>query len=129
YKATLCLADYPGLKFNVYNYQQDPDSTLKFVSSKRDKRPNLASMKLMLIDALTVDAEFHEILADRWLRPLGNTKAYREVVAPMLCLAEHGGMVICMRDWLGGEERMGIGANPPPTAASGDVRDDGSSGK
>ncbi|KAL3425941.1 acyl-CoA ligase [Phlyctema vagabunda] len=25
----------------------------------------------------------------------------------MLCLPEHGGMVISMRDWLGGEERMG----------------------
>ena len=25
----------------------------------------------------------------------------------MLCLPEHGGMVISVRDWLGGEERMG----------------------
>ena len=31
----------------------------------------------------------------------------RELVAPMLCLPEHGGMIISMRDWLGGEERMG----------------------
>ncbi len=31
----------------------------------------------------------------------------RELVAPMLCLPEHGGMIISVRDWLGGEERMG----------------------
>jgi len=59
-----------------------------------------------MIDTLTVDPEFHELLADRWLKPLRNPRA-REIVAPMLCLPEHGGMVISMRDWLGGEERMG----------------------
>ncbi|KAH0001567.1 AMP-binding protein, partial [Aureobasidium melanogenum] len=31
----------------------------------------------------------------------------RELVAPMLCLPEHGGMIVSVRDWLGGEERMG----------------------
>lgn len=68
--------------------------------------PNFSSVKLCMIDTLTIDSEFHEVLADRWLRPLRNTRA-RELVAPMLCLPEHGGMVISMRDWLGGEERMG----------------------
>src|SRR5690606_3708701 len=27
---------------------------------------------------------------------------------PMLCLPEHGGMVIAVRDWVGGEERLGV---------------------
>ncbi|CAK7203977.1 hypothetical protein SEUCBS139899_006727 [Sporothrix eucalyptigena] len=103
YKATLMVADYPGLKRNVYNYQSDPMTTRNF---KKGMEPNFHSVKLCLIDTLTVDAEFHEILADRWLRPLRNPHA-REVVAPMLCLPEHGGMVISIRDWLGGEERMG----------------------
>jgi acyl-CoA synthetase (AMP-forming)/AMP-acid ligase II len=58
-----------------------------------------------MIECISSDPEFHEILADRWLRPLGNTRA-REIVAPMLCLPEHGGMVVVMRDWLGGEEHM-----------------------
>ena len=103
YKATLMAADYPGLKRAAYNYQADPMTTRNF---KKNFEPNFSSVKLCMIDTLTVDSEFHEILADRWLRPLRNTRA-RELVAPMLCLPEHGGMVISMRDWLGGEERMG----------------------
>ncbi|KAI9701081.1 MAG: hypothetical protein M1836_001750 [Candelina mexicana] len=103
YKATILAADYPGLKRAAYNYQADPMTTRNF---KKNMEPNFSSVKICLIDTLTVDCEFHEILADRWLRPLRNPRA-RELVAPILCLPEHGGMVISMRDWLGGEERMG----------------------
>ncbi|TGJ81535.1 hypothetical protein E0Z10_g7236 [Xylaria hypoxylon] len=103
YKATLMVADYPGLKTAAFNYQQDPMTTRNF---KKGMEPNFQHVKLCLIDTLTVDSGFHEVLADRWLRPLRNPRA-REVVAPMLCLPEHGGMVISVRDWLGGEERMG----------------------
>lgn len=103
YKTTLLVADYPGLKRAVYNYQADPMTTRNF---KRNFEPNFSSVKLCMIDTLTVDVEFHELLADRWLKPLRNPRA-REIVAPMLCLPEHGGMVISMRDWLGGEERLG----------------------
>ncbi|KAI1879756.1 hypothetical protein JX265_002710 [Neoarthrinium moseri] len=103
YKATLMIADYPGLRAAAFNYQQDPMTTRNF---KKGMEPNFQTVKLCLIDTLTVDSEFHEVLADRWLRPLRNPRA-REVVAPMLCLPEHGGMVISVRDWLGGEERMG----------------------
>lgn len=103
HKASLMIADYPGLKRAAYNYQQDPMTTRNY---KKGMEPNFSLVKLCLIDTLTVDSEFHEVLADRWLRPLRNSRA-REVVAPMLCLPEHGGMVIGVRDWLGGEERMG----------------------
>ncbi|KAF7593269.1 hypothetical protein BBP40_011726 [Aspergillus hancockii] len=103
YRATIMAADYPGLKITAYNYQQDPMATRHY---KKNSEPNFGSVKLCLIDTLTVDAEFHEILADRWLRPMRNPRA-REIVAPMLCLPEHGGMVVSVRDWLGGEERMG----------------------
>lgn len=103
HRATLMVADYPGLKRAAYNYQSDPMTTRNF---KKNFEPSFATVKLCLIDTLTVDPEFHELLADRWLRPLRNPRA-REVVAPMLCLPEHGGMIISMRDWLGGEERMG----------------------
>lgn len=100
YRATILLADYPGLKTVAYNYQNDPMST-------RGKKHlvDFSSIKLCLVDCLTVDTEFHEIVADRWLRPLGNRRA-REVLVPMLCLPEHGGMVISMRDWLEGQERL-----------------------
>jgi acyl-CoA synthetase (AMP-forming)/AMP-acid ligase II len=103
YRATLLVADYPRLKHAVYNYQSDPMATRNF---KKGIEPNFSSVRLCLIDTLTVDSDFHELLADRWLRPLRNTRA-REVVAPMLCLPEHGGMVISVKDCLGGEERMG----------------------
>ncbi|KAM7186917.1 hypothetical protein V8F20_011198 [Naviculisporaceae sp. PSN 640] len=103
YKPTLMVADYPGLKRAAYNYQTDPMTTRNF---KKGMDPNFQTVKLCLIDTLIVDSEFNELLADRWFRPLRNTRA-REVVAPMLCLPEHGGMVISVRDWLGGEERMG----------------------
>ncbi|KAL4917801.1 hypothetical protein BDW62DRAFT_75099 [Aspergillus aurantiobrunneus] len=103
YRATVMAADYPGLKITAYNYQQDPMATRHY---KKNSEPNFGSLKLCLIDTLTVDSEFHEVLADRWLRPMRNPRA-REIVAPMLCLPEHGGMVISVRDWLGGEERMG----------------------
>ena len=103
YKATIMVADYPGLKRAAYNYQQDPMATRNF---KKNAEPNFASVKICFIDTLTVDCEFHEILGDRWLRPMRNPRA-RDVIAPMLCLPEHGGMIISVRDWLGGEERMG----------------------
>lgn len=103
YKSTVMIADYPGLRTAAFNYQQDPMTTRNY---KKGVEPNFQTVKLCLIDTLIVDGEFHEVLADRWLRPLRNSRA-REVVAPMLCLPEHGGMVISVRDWLGGEERMG----------------------
>lgn len=104
YKATVMIADYPGLKRSAFNYQQDPMTTRNF---KKGMEPNFQCVRLCLIDTLTVDSEFHELLADRWLRPLRNSRA-RDVLAPMLCLPEHGGMVVSIRDWLGGEERLGV---------------------
>ncbi|KAI5783630.1 hypothetical protein EDC01DRAFT_718272 [Geopyxis carbonaria] len=125
FKATLCLADYPALKVIAYNYQTEPMVTRQF----QKKYPvDFSSIRLMLIDALTVDPEFHEILADRWLKPLGNPRA-REVVAPMLCLPEHGGMVVAMRDWIGGEETMGCPLNMRSKEAEDEDSDDSPSKK
>ncbi|KAK4631032.1 hypothetical protein CLAFUR4_03808 [Fulvia fulva] len=109
YRATVMVADYPGLKRAAYNYQQDPMATRNF---KKAMEPNFSSVKICLIDCLTVDTEFHEILADRWLKPMRNPRA-RDLVAPMLSLPEHGGMIISVRDWLGGEERMGCPLTVP----------------
>lgn len=117
YKASVMATDYSGLKIATYNYQQDPMSTRHF---KKNSEPNFSSVKICLIDTLTLDPEFHEILADRWLRPMRNPRA-REIVAPMLCLPEHGGMVISMRDWLGGEERMGCSLTHEMDPASRDA--------
>ncbi|KAF2396389.1 acetyl-CoA synthetase-like protein [Trichodelitschia bisporula] len=119
YKATVMVADYPGLKRAAYNYQQDPMATRNF---KKNVEPNFSSVKICLIDTLTIDCEFHELLADRWLRPLRNTRA-REVVAPMLCLPEYGGMVISVRDWIGREERLGCPLSATPSEEDDDKED------
>ncbi|KAF2749680.1 acyl CoA ligase-like protein [Sporormia fimetaria CBS 119925] len=103
YRTTIMVADYVGLKRAAYNYQQDPMATRNY---KKGTEPNFSSVKICLIDTLNVDCEFHEILGDRWLRPMRNPRA-QQLIAPMLCLPEHGGMIISVRDWLGGEERMG----------------------
>jgi acyl-CoA synthetase (AMP-forming)/AMP-acid ligase II len=108
YRTTVMVADYPGLMRAVYNYQTDPMATRTF----KNKEPNFSSVRICLIDTLTIDCEFHDVLADRWLKPLRNNRA-RELVAPILCLPEHGGMIISMRDWLGGEEQMGCPLSSP----------------
>ncbi len=41
YKATLMVADYPGLKRAAYNYQQDPMTTRNF---KKGMEPNFSSV-------------------------------------------------------------------------------------
>ncbi|CAN6652179.1 hypothetical protein TRVA0_025S01860 [Trichomonascus vanleenenianus] len=103
HRANIILSDYPSLKNAVYNYQAFPHLTRNY--SK--KHPvDLSHVEWCLIDTLTVDTEFHELLADRWLKPLGNKHA-REIVAPLLTLNEHGGMVVSMRDWLKGAEKLG----------------------
>lgn len=119
YRATVMVADYPGLKQTVYNYQQDPMATRNY---KKNSEPNFANVKICLVDAVAVDPDFHEILADRWLKPMRNARA-REVVAPMLCLPEHGGMIISVRDWLEGEDRLASHpqsgeSSPSPSATS-----------
>lgn len=116
YKSNILIADYPGLKRAAYNYQQDPMATRNF---KKNTEPNFGSVKICLIDTLTVDCEFHEILGDRYFRPLRNPRA-RELIAPMLCLPEHGGMIISVRDWLGGEERMGCPLSIAPEESDGE---------
>ncbi|KAF1811818.1 acetyl-CoA synthetase-like protein [Eremomyces bilateralis CBS 781.70] len=124
YRTTIMVADYPGLKRSAYNYQQDPMATRNF---KKAYEPNFSTVKICLIDSLTVDSEFHDVLADRWLRPMRNPRA-RELVAPMLCLPEHGGMMIAVRDWLGGEERMGctLGQEKDESDSDDDKKEDDS---
>ncbi|EPX74705.1 AMP binding enzyme [Schizosaccharomyces octosporus yFS286] len=102
YRANYMLTDYAGLKAIAYNYQNDPKATLGF--SK--KQPvDLSTLRMCMVDCLNVDCEFQEIVSDRWLKPLGNHNS-RATLVPLLCLPEHGGMVISMKDWVGGEEFM-----------------------
>ncbi|KAH3684527.1 hypothetical protein WICPIJ_004498 [Wickerhamomyces pijperi] len=102
YQISILLNDYLNLKQVVYNYQSFPQYTRKFSS----KYPvDFSLVKMVLIHTLIVDGEFHEILTNRWLKPLG-CKNVKDVVSPLLTLTEFGGMVISMRDWIGGEEKL-----------------------
>ncbi|ANB15845.1 hypothetical protein AWJ20_3489 [Sugiyamaella lignohabitans] len=124
YRANILLSDYPSLKSVAVNYQNFPHATRNF--SK--KLPvDFSSVSWCLIDALTVDPEFYDLLADRWLKPLGNSRA-REVVTPMLTLSEHGGMVISMRDWLEGQDKMGCNLGGGNAGINSMVDDDINSG-
>lgn len=104
---TILLNDYLSLKQVVYNYQSFPHYTRKFSKSKP---PDFSRLKWCLIHTSIVDGEFHEILTNRWLKPLG-CKDVDNVVAPLLSLSDFGGMVISMRDWLGDEHKLNTTLN------------------
>lgn len=103
-RASLLLADYIGLKRVTYDYQLSPNATRYF---SKTQRVDFSSVKWVLVNALTVDGEFTEILSQRYLKPLGCQEPENAVI-PMLTLSEYGGMVISLRDWLGGKEKLGI---------------------
>lgn len=103
-RANLLLADFLGLKRVTYDYQQAPNATRYFLKTQR---VDFSSIKWVLINALTVDGEFIEVLTERYLKPLGCQQA-RNAINPMLTLSEYGGMVISIRDWLGGAENLGL---------------------
>lgn len=102
-RASVLLADYIGLKRVTYDYQKAPNATRYFSKSQR---VDLLTVKWVLVNALTIDGEFVEILSLRYLRPLGCQQP-EDAIIPMLTLSEYGGMVIALRDWLG-TENLGI---------------------
>lgn len=63
--------------------------------------PDLSSLRYLIIDTNTVRPELNQYIADKLLRPLGNTYNPLEVVCPVLSLTEHGGKIVSMRDNLG----------------------------
>ncbi|RCK55493.1 Uncharacterized protein C56F8.02 [Candida viswanathii] len=104
WRASLLLADYFGLKRVTYDYQQSPSATRYF---SKTQRVDFSSVKWVLVNALTIDGEFMEILSQRYLRPLGCQHPDNAII-PMLTLSEYGGMVISLRDWIGGKDKLGI---------------------
>lgn len=103
-RASLLLGDYFGLKRVTYDYQKAPNETRYY---SKTQAVDFSCVKWVLINALTIDGEFLEILMNRYLRPLG-CQDPANAILPMLTLSEYGGMVISMRDWLGKKDRLGI---------------------
>lgn len=110
-RASILLSDYLSLKQVAFNYQSFPQLTRTF--NKRVK-VDLSCVKWCLINTLIVDCEFNDKLSDRWFKPLGHPNP-RRIIAPMLCLNEQGGAIICMRDWIGNEDRLGCTLQKPIT--------------
>lgn len=106
-RANLLLADFLGLKRVTYDYQKAPNATRYYLKTQR---VDFSTIKWVLINALTVDGEFIEVLTERYLKPLGCQQA-RSAINPMLTLSEYGGMAISTRDWLGGAENLGLEPN------------------
>lgn len=102
-KANLLLADFLGLKRVTYDYQLAPNATRYF---SKTQRVDFSALKWVLINTLTVDGEFVEVLTERYLKPLGCRNVYNAII-PMLTLSEYGGMVVSMRDWIDDTENMG----------------------
>lgn len=105
-RANLLLADFLGLKRVTYDYQLSPNTTRYY---SKTQRVDFSTIKWVLINALSVDGELIEVLAERYLKPLGCQQP-RNAIIPMLTLSEYGGMVISMRDWIGGGEKLGLGS-------------------
>lgn len=106
-RANLLLADFLGLKRVTYDYQQNPNLTRYYLKTQR---VDFSTIKWVLINALTVDGEFIDVMTERYLKPLGCQHA-RNAINPILTLSEYGGMVISTRDWLGGTENLGLDAS------------------
>lgn len=126
-RASILLSDYLSLKQVAYNYQSFPQLTRTF--NKRVK-VDLSCVKWCLINTLIVDCEFNDKLSDRWFKPLGHPHP-RRIIAPMLCLNEQGGAIICMRDWIGNEDRLGCSFQKPITdeVIPNDENEDGNMGE
>lgn len=108
YRSSVLVSDLLGLKSVAFNYQADPLATRKY---DRKRAVDLSCVKWCIVACLTVNNEVLEIIADRWLRPLGCEHA-RDAIAPALSLTEYGGMVIAVRDWIGKEERLNARFEP-----------------
>ncbi|KAI7903951.1 uncharacterized protein BX663DRAFT_432535 [Cokeromyces recurvatus] len=98
YKATMALADYMSMK-QITNYFQSNTKEVKLHSKK--VTPDLSALRYLIIDTSTIQPELNQYIADKLLRPLGNTDNPLEVVCPILSLPEHGGKILSMRDNLG----------------------------
>lgn len=77
-------------------------NNVKEVKSHSKKvTPDLSSLRYLLVDTNTIKPELNQYIADKLLRPLGNTDNPLEVLCPVLSLPEHGGKIVSMKDNLG----------------------------
>ncbi|PKC08724.1 acetyl-CoA synthetase-like protein [Rhizophagus irregularis] len=97
YKATIALADYPGLNPIVSSFISDPSATLNFL---KKQTPDLSSLRFLFVDTLTIDVQKNQEIIEQFLVPLG-AQFPKDVLTPLSSLPEHGGMVLSFGDLLG----------------------------
>ncbi|RIA97927.1 hypothetical protein C1645_751184 [Glomus cerebriforme] len=97
YKATIAVADYPGLNPIVSSFRSDPSATLNF---SKKQIPDLSSLRFLFIDTLTIDDQRNQEIIEQFLAPLG-AQFPKDVLTPLSSLPEHGGMVLSFGDLLG----------------------------
>ncbi|KAJ2722022.1 hypothetical protein H4R23_004519, partial [Coemansia sp. Cherry 401B] len=103
YRATVALGDYAGLQAVLAAATDDPREIWEY---SKKATPNLARLRLCLVDTLFVDPAFHAAFDKHVLHPFGcpyqaiaSTEGHA-VVTPVCTLAEHGSALLAMRDCL-----------------------------
>lgn len=71
------------------------------INHSKKVAPDLSSLRYLFIDSCVSKPDLNQTIADKLLRPLGNNDDPMGVICPVLSLAEHGGMLLSLRDNLG----------------------------
>ncbi|KAJ2717316.1 hypothetical protein H4R19_000068 [Coemansia spiralis] len=111
YRVTVAVGDYAGLQSVLSAATDEPDEIFGY---NRKSGPNLARLRLCLIDTLFIDAAFHAAFDKNVLHPFGcpyqgiaSTEGH-PVVTPVCTLAEHGSALMAMRDCLTSASPFGM---------------------
>ncbi|KAJ1952057.1 hypothetical protein EC988_003761, partial [Linderina pennispora] len=105
------VGDYTGLQSVLSTATDEPAQIAGY-----DKKtpPNLAALRLVLLDALFVDPDFHATFNRNVLHPYGcpyqsiaDTEGH-PVITPVCTLAEHGSVLMAMRDCLSSYPPPGV---------------------
>ncbi|KAJ2736400.1 hypothetical protein IW152_000761 [Coemansia sp. BCRC 34962] len=103
YRVTVAVGDYTGLQAVLSTATDEPGQIIEF---SKKVAPNLACLRLCLVDTLFIDPVFHATFDKNVLHRFGcpyqsiaDTEGH-PVVTAVCTLAEHGSMLMAMRDSL-----------------------------
>ncbi|KAJ2003531.1 hypothetical protein GGI06_005624, partial [Coemansia sp. S85] len=103
YRVTVAVGDYAGLQAVLSTATDEPGQIVEF---SKKVAPNLACLRLCLVDTLFIDPVFHATFDKNVLHRFGcpyqsiaDTEGH-PVVTAVCTLAEHGSVLMAMRDGL-----------------------------
>ncbi|OLY85722.1 hypothetical protein AYI68_g84 [Smittium mucronatum] len=103
YRISIAVSDYNGLQKVLTTAADDPDAINNY---NRLPNPNLSNLRLVLINTLYIDTEFHRIFNNVVLRRYGCPviqileNENRPVLTPIITLPEHNGLVLSLENSL-----------------------------